>query len=118
MKSVFGVGQRKELFILSLSSLAYVYINEPSLIISSYSFVSFTPKMMHKGVFILLASCLITLPSQAQALQRIPLHRRNNDGGGLKTEPMTFDDGSVSLLPFLPFVVVLTICLHISLSVL
>lgn len=58
--------------------------------------------MMHKGVFILLASCLITLPGQAQALQRIPLHRRNNDGGGLKTEPMTFDDGSVSLalLPF------------------
>ena len=66
--------------------------------------------MMHKGVFILLASCLITLPSQAQALQRIPLHRRNNDGGGLKTEPMTFDDGSVSLGHCLLLHVILTMC--------
>ncbi|KAI9322243.1 aspartic peptidase domain-containing protein [Dichotomocladium elegans] len=50
--------------------------------------------MIQKGALFLLASTLLALPGQADALQRIPLHRRANDGT-MKTAEMTFDEGSL-----------------------
>ncbi|KAI9497782.1 aspartic peptidase domain-containing protein [Zychaea mexicana] len=66
------------------------------LFLSSFFVASIHCKEMLNKYILLLASLTAFGASTAQAddmLRRVPMHRRTNTGPGMKTEPMTYDNG-------------------------